>query len=243
MPISANELWKEFEEEKLPLVEYEEHHGEYVLYSIDPRVQEALPSVSFAYVPSVKRFEAWVDTLPKATTIELRKLRSRVPTEAEQKKFTALYKKYVAKKAVLDKMQREIDKDEEALEKMLDSFGFCLKPGSRDRRLLADDVMVHKQEAILASVDEEELRKLAKKHPELKKVFKEEVVERVDRAALAEALAALPGAIAAKMMIHDSVVSMNERPIKDPEAHLQKLVRKVAEIKTTRRSVRIGSKR
>lgn len=237
-----NSLWKEFEEDKLPLVEYEAHGDEYVLYSIDPRVQKALPSIPFVYIPASKRFEAWVDTLPKSQAIELRKLRTKMPTDAEQKKFTALYKRYVAKKAVMEKMALEIEKDEEALVKMLDQFGFCLKPGSRDRRLLADDTLVHRQEAILASVDEEELRKLAKKHPELKKVFKEEVVERVDRAALSEALAALPGTVASRVMVHDSVLSFNERQIKKPEAYLMKLLNKVAEIKTKRKTIRISAK-
>lgn len=235
--VSPKQEWlQDFaEEERLPLVEYEKHGQEYVLYSVDPRAVKAL-GLDFVYLPETKRYEVWVDALPKAEGVELNKLSHRIPTAAEQAKFADAYKKYQAKKAVLEKLEREIEKDEANLVKMLGTFGLCLKPGSRDRRLVAGQTLVHHMEAIIPSVDDVALRKLAKKHPELKKVFKEEVVEYIDREALKDALTRLPGSIAAKVMCHDSVMSFNERPIKKPEPYIRKLLARVAALKTDRKS-------
>ena len=224
---APKQIWVTEEEETLPLVEYQKFAEDYLLFCIDPRAIKAL-RLPFVYLPDEKRYELRVDELPKHTDgVELRKFSTRLPTEAEQAKFADVYKRYVVKKGVMDKMAAEVEKDEAALVKMLDSFGLRLKPGSRDRRLLTGETLVHHMEAILPSVDEHELRKLAKKYPELKKVFKEIIVEKIDRVALAEALAVLPGSVAAKIMVHDSVMSFNERPVKKPKQYLENMLARV----------------
>jgi hypothetical protein len=199
-------------------VEYEVvSPGVYRLSSADPKVLK-LTSLGFRFDQKTRCFTCESQKLPTNPSISLKPYKKPVPPEASAKaRITRNYEKLLKMRQVIEKMLDECDGVESLLIADLLAHGLKLKPGCpKDAELLVGKTKLHHYLSVNRNVDQDELNRLAKKWPSLKKCFQKRVTYHLDKRALATILANLPESVEHSIIDYGAHYAFLESPVKNP---------------------------
>ena len=195
--------------------------GIYTLYTISREAVEALArrNVEFRYDQTQKHYEAEVAVLPRVKGIDFYEHIVKAPNEAKVKRLKEKYDKYLKMRAVVDKMNRQLDKLEDDMIDILVDHGIKLKPGSpEDAQLLIKEkkIRLHHQQSMTKSVDKEAIEELSKTHPALKDCLTEVTRVVVDKVMLESVIQELPAEDVDRIINLSPSFSFVETPLKRP---------------------------
>ena len=202
-----------------PVVEYVQSGDTYRLYTLSAR---AAKEIGATYSKRDGCYCANVTELPARSKISLVPHTTRPTTDVFRAKLLQRYDRLVKLTAVLEKMQREVDVEEQKLISDLKRGGLHLKPGLLDDaqavvHLGGKTTRLHNCQSLTGFIDQEAYEALSEEFPELKKCMKKRSVPYLDRESLEEVVNKLPDSVHRAIYCFSVVESLREIPLPKPQ--------------------------